>query len=109
MLYEILNLFFPSPCLSCGYLGRPLCRLCLQRLPFEPHVRRVDDLAVCAAMYYVENCILERLIHPFKYKHQAELFRIFVPPMREALKLLGSLDVVLVPVPLHAKRQRERG
>jgi len=65
-------------------------------------------------MYYTIGTesgeILERLIHPFKYKHQAEIFRVFVPHMVEALRVLAEpRDLVLVPVPLYKKRELERG
>lgn len=77
---------------------------------FSPHIRDVDGLKVCTGMYYQKDSILERLIHPFKYKHQASIFRLFVPHMREALKLLREpKDLILVPVPLHSSRKKERG
>lgn len=60
--------------------------------------------------YAGDHGILGKLIHPFKYKHQADIFRVFVPHMREALKLLREpRDLVLVPVPLHSARMLERG
>lgn len=61
-------------------------------------------------MFYQYGTLLERLIQPFKYKHQADLFRYFVPFMREAIWLLGEAqNMLLVPVPLHKKRLLERG
>jgi len=96
-------------------------------LEFSPHVRSLAEpegrrlsplgpLKVCCGMYYSGGAdgsgggILAKLIHPFKYKHQAEIFRVFVPHMREALKLLCEpRDLVLVPVPLHKSRMLERG
>lgn len=62
-------------------------------------------------MYYQANSILERLIHPFKYSHQADIFRIFVPYMAAALSLLSfdPRESYLVPIPLHKTRENERG
>jgi ComF family protein len=77
---------------------------------FEPHVRELEGLQVCSALYYEEESVVGRLVRPFKYSHQADLFRIFVPWMREALRLLGERgEVVFVPVPLHKSRELERG
>lgn len=106
----LLRLFFPQPCVSCGYLGEALCERCRDRLHFFPHVRELDGLPVASALYFQDGDLLEQLIHPFKYAHQADLMRFLVPPLREALKLLLEPSrVVLVPVPLYRKRERERG
>jgi len=110
MMHEILKILFPSPCLSCGFLSEPLCGRCLGLLEFSPHIREIDGLKVCCGMYFQADSILERLIHPFKYKHHAEIFRLFVPHMREGLRLLKEpVDLILVPVPLFKARQKERG
>ena len=65
---------------------------------------------MCSALFYQEESVVGRLVKPFKYSHQADLFRIFVPWMREALRLLSTSEkVVFVPVPLHKSRELERG
>jgi ComF family protein len=110
MLYWLLNILFPSPCFSCGLLGRALCSECMERIKLNPHVRKIEGLDVYCSLYYESDSILNQLIIPFKYKHHANLFRLFVPPMRQVLKLLTDLeDIVLVPVPLHPKRELKRG
>jgi competence protein ComFC len=110
MLQLILKILFPSPCLSCGYLSEALCSFCHVRLIFRPHVRNLGTLRVCCSTYYLKGSILERLIYPFKYSHQANIFRIFVPEMLRALKLLMEPNGLLfVPVPLHVNRRRKRG
>ena len=107
---KILNMLFPSLCEECGYLGEALCGECYSRLKFEPHVRKIGDLKVCTAMYFEEKSLLDRLVHPFKYSHQEDLYRYFVPQMVRALSLLlDPACVVLVPVPLHKSRLNERG
>lgn len=114
MFLRFLQTLFPSLCVSCGYLERPLCRRCFNCLEYDPQVRVIQgvnfELKICSTMRYKEGTILEKLLHPFKYKHQASLFRVFVPLMREALKLLQEPEqVILTPVPLHPSRERERG
>lgn len=110
MFYKLFKILFPSVCAKCGYLGDALCEKCLPNLKFEPHVRDLPELRVCSAMYYTDDSLLGPLIHPFKYNHQEDLFRFFVPQMVASLKLLlEPSEVVLVPVPLYKKRQDERG
>lgn len=110
LLSKVVSVFFPLPCAACGYLGEALCGRCRDRLGFYPHVRKVDDLKVGCALYSQEGDLLSSLIHPLKYAHQADMVRFLVPPLREALKLLLEPSrVILVPVPLHPRRERERG
>lgn len=111
MLQDILSLLFPSPCLSCGYLGEPLCKSCFRHIVFSPHVREIDNMKVLTCMYYQPDSILERLIKPFKYSHQANIFKVFVPYMNATLKLMipEPNKALLVPVPLYKSRELERG
>jgi ComF family protein len=110
LLQTVVRFMFPVPCVSCGYLGEALCSRCRDKLGFYPHVRPVDGLLVASALYFEEGDLLERLIYPLKYSHQADVVRFLVPPLREALKLLlEPSQVILVPVPLHKKRELERG
>ena len=105
-----LSAFFPAPCVSCGYLGEALCLRCRDRLGFFPHVRRFTELQVASALYFKKGDLLEELIHPLKYAHQASVARFLVPPMLQALRLLlEPSQVILVPVPLHPRRELERG
>jgi ComF family protein len=110
LLKKWLSFFFPIPCVSCGYLGEALCSRCKDQLHFYPHVRWVEDIKVASALYYEERGLLGRLVHPLKYAHQADIVRFLIPSLREALKLLlDPSRVILVPVPLHPRRELDRG
>lgn len=110
MWHTLLRILFPSPCVQCGYLSEALCGRCFHEVEFKPHVRELPGLRVCSALFYEEKSIVGRLIRPFKYSHQADLFRIFVPWMKQVLHLLGTGEKVLfVPVPLYKSRELERG
>ena len=109
MWHTLLRILFPSPCVQCGYLSESLCNRCFHEVEFKPHVRDLEGLRVCSALYYEEESILGKLIRPFKYSHQADLFRVFVPWMKEAMQLLNEGPVVFVPVPLYKSRELERG
>ena len=109
MWHTLLRILFPSPCVQCGYLSESLCSRCFHEVEFKPHVRELEGLRVCSALYYEEESIIGKLIRPFKYSHQADLFRVFVPWMKEAMRLLNEGPVVFVPVPLFKARELERG
>lgn len=75
-----------------------------------PHTREVKNLKICSPLLYKKGEVIEQLIEPFKYKHQSKIFRYFVPKMIESLRLLHfDSKAILVPVPLHNKREKERG
>lgn len=111
MLRQILHFLFPSPCLSCGFLGEVLCAECFGQLRFEPHRRITDKLPVVSALYYEEKDVLfGQLIHAFKYKHQADLAHHFLPYLLSSFRLFfDPKEVLLIPVPLHKSRLLERG
>lgn len=111
MLSFLLRFFFPSPCRICGVLSEALCSRCYDALPFYPHVRELPGLRVYSSLYYDESPLLPRLLHPFKYQAQADLFRLFTPPMKRAAELMtvDFRDWNLVPVPIHQTRLLERG
>ncbi len=111
MIHGLLKLFFPSLCLVCGYLDEPLCLQCRSVLPFEPHVRVLEDgMKVATGCFYEPDSILAQLVHGLKYKHQADVYRYFAPTLRRSLELFCEpSEVVLVPVPLHKSRLLERG
>lgn len=110
MFNTFIQILFPSPCVICGYLGEVLCGRCFDEINFEPHLRKIHDLKICSALYYKKNSILERLIYPFKYDHQKEIYKTFVPFIIRAFKLLNlEGNIIFVPIPLHKKRELERG
>lgn len=108
---RLLKWFFPLPCLRCGRLSDALCDDCYERLPFEPHWRDLEKLSVACALKYEKEGDVSELVHCFKYKHQSDVQRLLVPLMADALSLLqvDFSELVLVPVPLHRKRELERG
>lgn len=110
MFLDLLEVLFPVECVNCGFLSRPLCKECFAQFKFEPHIRQIGDMEVCSSMYYEENSILAKLIYPFKYNHQKEIFRFMAGNMIAAMNLLTYPEsLIFAPVPLHKKRELERG
>lgn len=122
-----LDLFFPQKCLGCGKEGSLLCSSCCQSLPrivppICPRCGRPQSGGVICPACVSWNSELDgirsplqfeglvrRAIHDLKYNN----IRALSKPMSVILKeyLAESLvpGEVLVPVPLHPKRMRERG
>jgi ComF family protein len=132
-----IDLLYPAGCPNCGVdVGRvgefcakcdqaleslipPYCEIC--SLPFEGHFvgpfqcpncqgRSLHFGAATASMR--SKGIVRELIHRFKYRGEMQLLDTFIPWMRTALldPRLPDFDLpLLVPVPLHPARRRERG
>lgn len=116
-----LNALFPPVCASCKSEGDFLCARCLGALA-KRRIGRVSPRArvsefenlkgVVYALDYAKNPQIRAAIQQFKYKFTEELARPFAKLVAEKVGELGMAKrrrLVLVPVPLHAKRLRERG
>lgn len=127
MFRAFLDLLFPRYCLAChGALARgeeTVCLACRQNLPFtESHVcpnetlnqkfwGRIPLASVQAYLTFTKGGNVQRLLHALKYKNHPEvgdlLGRWYGNELRE-VGLHERLDL-LVPVPLHPKKQKVRG
>lgn len=109
---EILDVFLPPHCALCGQsiARRPLCAGCLADLPWLPPYRvpalRGFDRAWSALAYEYP---VDRLIAEAKFGKQLAAARALgeLLAMRPPV-MLRPPDLV-VPVPLHWRRQAERG
>lgn len=115
VLSDLVDLFFPATCAACSREMRMpgiLCGTCARalerrRLATEP--AGFEGLAVLAPYRYAFP--LSALIPAAKSRGIPELLDPLVAGMVEAIERsgLGVFPEVLVPVPLHATRRRERG
>lgn len=107
----VKDLFFPKFCISCKQEGFWVCRICK---PCEIVVRDIIGIEssyldrVVALCEYADNALSE-LVKLLKYNCIEEV----IIEMREIL-VSAQIDcdwrgAVLVPVPLHPRRERERG
>ncbi len=111
---EVANLLWPAQCLVCGTsageLDGGVCGTCWRRLLPAPAVERpkpVDRMAVGFAY----DDTLRAIIHRFKFEQAPGLARPLAEKFRDRLEQMGFifLEPVLVPVPAHPARRRERG
>jgi ComF family protein len=132
----VIELFYPSNCVGCGYPqspGEQLCHGCRKGLtritfpfcqscsrPFEgvfsaefrcPSCADRDLGFECAVATFRAGGLLRELIHRFKYSGQYHLRTLLAELLMEGFadeRLRNPIDLI-VPVPLHPTRQRERG
>jgi competence protein ComFC len=137
-LFEaVASLLYPPVCTVCGGKTRageylceqceakatrivaPFCQQCSE--PFEGAITTTFTCANCAhrTIYfdaavaaYRGRGIVRQIIHDFKYGRQVHLRHLVARWLRAAFddeRLHGRQFHIIVPVPLHPTRQRERG
>lgn len=123
----LLDLVFPPRCVGCGRPGAWLCPSCLGAVqPVPPptcsicyestlggslcSACRRDPLAIDGIRSVsLHKGALREAVHGFKYKNQRGLAGPLAGLMRGVVAEHQAPADVLVPVPLHADRLRERG
>jgi ComF family protein len=122
-----LDVFFPQRCLGCGEEGQLLCHACWKSLSpiLPPLCRRCgrpqsSDILCSSCISWKASIdgirsplrfegIAREAVHQLKYNNLRSIAKPLATILRDYL-LNNPLPVeVLVPVPLHSKRLRERG
>jgi len=129
----ILDFVFPKYCVNCRKLGSYLCSNCFSFISFDVSMiclvcnkASIDGLTHpgCCGKYTIDGAfsaisykgVVKKFIYAFKYKpFLADLNKTLVELFYESIiqneifqKVYG-LKPVLVPIPLHLKRLRQRG
>lgn len=123
----VLNHLFPQWCISCGREGDVLCSTCRSSLPVItpplcPRCGKPQASGTLCPVCLHEQVNIDGIRSPFRFDglireaiHQLKYdnLRVLAKPLAELLNdyLVGNPlpGEVLVPVPLHRKRLRERG
>ncbi|GHT66693.1 amidophosphoribosyltransferase [Bacteroidia bacterium] len=127
MLSDFFRLLFPNRCEACGTNlvrgERILCLHCQQQLPKTHYWQQKDNVveqmfwgrvpivAACSFFHFSKGSKYRKLLHKLKYKHLPQigvvLGQLFGTELA-ASPYFADIDVI-VPIPLHPKRQRNRG
>ena len=119
-LRTLLDLALPPACAACGRAGAVVCRACLatftppERGDFVTADARValgGALAVAIGAFAFDGT-LRRALGRLKYAGAArasEPLAVAAAPALRRLLVVAGPGALLVPVPLHAARRRERG
>jgi len=123
----LLHLFFPHTCVGCGYdaLSKEqlLCLACINELPLTNFHLYADNpvhrifrgrlplINAASYAYFTKESLLQHLLHEFKYKNRKEIGTWLAKRLAEALQTSPQFvkPDALIPVPLFAARQRQRG
>lgn len=115
MLKRVTNLLFPNVCGICKKISKnDICPKCGQML------KKIADVKVqkCtnktyeeyAYLFKYEGIIRERLIE-YKFHEAGFLYKTFATAMLKNNKICSYIKKydIIIPVPVHKKRKRERG
>ena len=122
-----LDLFFPPRCIGCEREGKYICDSCCEKLPLiSPPVcticgRPLTDRNSCPGCIegpvaidgirapFLFHGIIREAIHEFKYRNLKSVAPLLAGFLQDYLLENPIPGDVLVPVPIHRKRHRERG
>lgn len=124
---SLLNLLYPSVCAACGNAlfkwEKLVCTRCRNMLPKTGYETNADNplarifygrvqlKAVTACFFFSKEGKVQRLIHELKYKGNGDAGIFLGQELGKDIKdapLFQGLDY-LIPVPLHPKREKQRG
>ena len=127
MVINLLNLFFPKVCLACqNYLTDNelhICTQCRHQLPLtnfhfdtsnavhKMMYGRVKLDQATALLHFSKKGIVQQLMHNLKYRNHEVIGQFLGEWLGEELKNSEAYNAinVVVPVPLHKSKQRQRG
>lgn len=119
----ILDILFPNRCLECEVIishNELVCDCCFLKINFthwdfgdNPLKRKAEFLFplqnAFALMNFEENGLSRKIIHQLKYGSQEKIGRILAEWTIEHLDFKTQKPDLILPVPLHPKKMKERG
>lgn len=125
MLHDLIDLFYPKVCAGCSHVllagEHVICTACRHEIPLTNHhlVRKNEafqkfygklPVEYAGAMFWFhKKGIVQEMIHKLKYKGQQEIGGAvghwYAPYLSD---LTQNIDAI-IPVPLHPKKQKQRG
>lgn len=127
IFHNFLNLFFPDLCVVCNDRltegEQHVCTDCLLLLPktnFHLHpdnrlerffAGRIPFQHIAAYAYFVKGGSIQSIIHELKYRRNPQIGSFVGELCGENIRgsqFIANIDI-LVPVPLHPKREKQRG
>ena len=129
MLKAIIDILFPKYCLMCGRLGSSICNYCSKKfIPSLPecykcrrlstnyitHSKCLDGYSLSSVFWaWQYNSLSSKFIKTFKYKGSftmsEEIGDFLTKRVLETNFLDQFKDPLIIPIPLHGKREKERG
>lgn len=120
----ILDLLFPNRCIHCNriiYSDLLVCEICFEHIHFT-HYNYFNENIIkekCKLLFPVENAyalmqfeeknLSRKIIHELKYRSREKTGKILADWITERLDFKNEKPDLLVSVPLHQKKEKERG
>jgi competence protein ComFC len=105
--HSALDLLFPPKCAGCGREGAYLCDVCIAESPKAPDTSG-EGLESIIAPFQMQGAARE-VVHRLKYNGLRVMAEPMGAAMAQHLQRHQMVPDIIVPVPLHRKRLRERG
>lgn len=120
----LLDLFFPNRCIDCNRIIEPdllVCNLCFSQIHFTHYDYFTDNpiKEKCRLLFPIENTfaliqfeeesLSRKIIHELKYRSREKVGKILADWTTERLDFKDQKPDLMVSVPLHPKKLRERG
>jgi ComF family protein len=126
-LNDLIYIFYPEKCAGCGkalyYNEKCICSICLLNLPYtfsylQPESEfnklfwgKLPVKNVWPLVYFQKKTTIQRIIHQIKYKNNPEPAIILGSLLASKIMDAGlkpNADYLL-PIPMHPKKERQRG
>jgi len=125
--HTVIDFFFPRYCVGCGRVGDFLCSSCYQKLPriLPPFCRKCgkpeSSGGLCPTCWGWQTEIdgirspfrfdgaVRRAVHELKYHNLKAISGCLAELLVAYLQANSVTGEILVPVPLHPRRLRQRG
>ncbi|QOW08904.1 ComF family protein [Kaistella flava (ex Peng et al. 2021)] len=120
----LVDLLFPNRCLECNRIihhNEVVCELCFDQINFTHHHFSESNLLTekCRLLFPIENAFAlmqfeeestsQKIIHQLKYGGREKIGKIISNWTLEKIDLRKSKIDLLVTIPLHPTKQKERG
>ena len=120
----LLDLFFPNRCLECNRIisgEEVVCEICLEQVNFTHWKFNSGNILKqrCSLLFPLENAyalmqfeeesLSRKIVHSLKYSGREKVGKILAEWTSERLDFHNEKPDLIVTVPLHPKKQKERG
>lgn len=120
----LADLLFPNRCLECNRIiheDEVVCGLCFDQIHFTHHQNSKNNLLAekCRLLFPIENAFAlmqfeeestsQKIIHQLKYGSREKIGKTLAKWTLEKLEVNQLKPDLLVTVPLHSKKLKERG
>lgn len=115
---RVLDLALPASCSGCGLEGEPLCPRCARALDARMELPGATPIGLPvdlpAPLLQLEWCApfagpVRAALHDLKYRGERRLARPLGSAVARRWRRVGEGATLVVPVPVHADRERRRG